>query len=183
MLLTDRHQLPPGRTLPGTVREAISAGAHAVLIRERDLPLADRLDLAEAVQTAGAQAILAWTGAEPASFGLHLRSADPAPDIRPALLGRSVHNAAELAASQSLDYVTLSPVAATASKPGYGPALGTDGLAQLLRAPHPPVYALGGVTLELIPDLRRAGVHGVAVMGSVMRASHPGSVVAQLVAA
>ena len=48
-----------------------------------------------------------------------------------ALIGASAHSAAEAAAQlhAGADYVTVSPVFLTASKPGYGPAIGLDGLA------------------------------------------------------
>jgi thiamine-phosphate pyrophosphorylase len=62
----------------------------------------------------------------------------------------------------------VSPFAATASKPGYGPALGPAGLAALL-AGGPPAYALGGVTPDDVPACLAAGAVGVAVMGPLMR--------------
>ena len=56
----------------------------------------------------------------------------------------------------------------TASKPGYGPALGVEGFAALAPL-GPPAYALGGVGPDHVPDLLAAGATGVAVMGPVMR--------------
>jgi thiamine-phosphate pyrophosphorylase len=84
-------------------------------------------------------------------------------------VGRSCHNADEVAraAAEGCDYITLSPVFATASKPGYGPALGVDGLARL-AATAPPVYALGGILPGDVPGVL-AAAHGIAVMGPVMR--------------
>jgi thiamine-phosphate pyrophosphorylase len=72
------------------------------------------------------------------------------------------------AVAEGCDYVTVSPVAASASKPGYGPALGPAGLAALLR-PGLPVYALGGVLPSTVMSYVDAGAYGVAVMGPVMR--------------
>ena len=66
------------------------------------------------------------------------------------------------------DYVLVSPIYPTASKPGYGPALGPSGLAALVRA-GPPTYALGGVSPKTAADCRAAGAYGVAVMGPIMR--------------
>ena len=71
--------------------------------------------------------------------------------------------------AEGCDWAFLSPVFPTASKPGYGPTLGVEGFARL-RPPGPPVYALGGVLPEHVPDLLAAGAHGIAVMGPVMRA-------------
>jgi thiamine-phosphate pyrophosphorylase len=80
------------------------------------------------------------------------------------------------------DYVTVSPVFPTATKPGYGPALGAAGAAAL--AGTVPWLPLGGVDS---PDRARecaaAGAAGVAVLGAVMRADDPAAVAASLVAA
>ena len=55
----------------------------------------------------------------------------------------------------------------TASKPGYGPALGVPGLAALLPG-GPPAYALGGITGPAgARACRQAGAYGVAVFGAV----------------
>ena len=81
--------------------------------------------------------------------------------------------------AQGCDYVTVSPVFATASKPGYGPALGLDKLATLCLS-APPVYALGGVSVAGAAGCVDAGARGVAVMGAIMR--EPNIVAAYLAA-
>jgi thiamine-phosphate pyrophosphorylase len=171
LVLTDRTQCPGGE-LVSTVDRAVAAGARAVVLREKDLPAGDRSRLAAALHAllapAGGTLILAGT-ALPASH-VHLAARDPVPTPRPALLGRSCHDAGELrrAADERCDYVTLSPVFASPSKPGYGPALGLAGFAALV-AGVPPVYALGGVRPDDVPGCLCAGARGVAVMGAVMR--------------
>ncbi|MGH3746690.1 MAG: thiamine phosphate synthase, partial [Micromonosporaceae bacterium] len=107
----------------------------------------------------------------------------PAPG--PAIVGRSCHDAAEVdsAVTEGLDYVTVSPVFATASKPGYGPALGVDALRAVCHRFPMPVYALGGVTAANAGDCVAAGSAGVAVMGGVMRAEDPATATAELLAA
>jgi thiamine-phosphate pyrophosphorylase len=77
------------------------------------------------------------------------------------------------AAAEGCDWVFVSPVFPTPSKPGYGPALGPDGLARLV-AGGPPAYALGGVRPGDVAACRAAGAAGIAVMGGVM--ADPGSV-------
>lgn len=101
-----------------------------------------------------------------------------------ALVGVSCHSRAEAAAAGAAgaDYVTLSPVFATASKPGYGPALGPDGLAHAARESPLPVIALGGVDPGNVADCLAAGAAGVAVMGAVMRALDPGAATTGLIA-
>ncbi len=191
LLLTDRSQLPAGRDLTDAVRAAVRGGARAVVVRERDLEDRERAalvhDLRELLAPVGGTLVVA-APAVGRPDGLHLRRGDPPPRTRPRLLGRSCHDATELAraAAQGCDYVTLSPVASTASKPGHGPALGRDRFAELTRRAgeargrRPAVYALGGVTPDDAGDWLDAGADGVAVMGAVMRAHNPGAVVEEL---
>ena len=93
--------------------------------------------------------------------------------------GRSCHTVAEVydAAGEGVDYVSLSPYAETASKPGYGPALGPAAFGGEWPVP---VYALGGIDPTNAAQARAAGAHGVAVMGAVMRAPHPAAVIEAL---
>jgi thiamine-phosphate pyrophosphorylase len=156
----------------------VDAGGRAVVLREKDLPDAERARLADALRAvlepAGGVLVVAGPGGAAGGADLvHLAARDPFPDPRPTGVGRSCHSAAELtrAAAEGADWVTLSPLRATASKPGYGPALGIDGLAALLReVPEaPPAYALAGVRPADVAACRAAGAAGVAVMGAVMR--------------
>jgi thiamine-phosphate pyrophosphorylase len=195
LVLTDRSLVPTGRDLIGTLRAALGAGARAVVLRERDLPTADRARLADQVQAllAPVGGVLLLASAAPRATvpgGLHLRAADPAPTGRPGLLGRSTHSLDELlrAADEGCDYVTLSPVAPTRSKPGYGPALGVAGFRDVLAAARharsvpPAVFALGGVDEHNAASFLGAGADGVAVLGSVMGSPDPGRTVRRLLA-
>ncbi|HEU5084948.1 MAG TPA: thiamine phosphate synthase [Acidimicrobiales bacterium] len=189
VLLTDRRQAR--QPLSDVVRAAVDAGCRAVLLRERDLPHAERTALA-----ADLGAIVRAAGGVLLSAGAPLRGCDGVQLPRPGsteaiglpegLVGRSCHDAAELAAAQSegVRYATVSPIFATASKPGYGPALGLDALAALVAGTTLPVLALGGIeTPERVARCVGAGAHGVAVMGAVMRAEDPGRCTSALVAA
>ncbi|NIQ52743.1 MAG: thiamine phosphate synthase, partial [Gemmatimonadetes bacterium] len=59
---------------------------------------------------------------------------------------------------------------------GYGPPLGPRALGGLPL----PTFALGGVTPFNAADCMAAGAHGIAVMGTVMRARDPAGVAAAL---
>ena len=173
LVVTDRTQA--AGPLADVVAAAVDAGARAVLLRDRDLPARERAALAAALRAVldpvGGLLVTAGTATSPAHPGaVHLAAAEPFPDPRPALVGRSCHSAAELvqARDEGCDWAFLSPVFPTASKPGYGPALGVGGFARL-RPLGPPTYALGGVGPDDVPALLAAGAQGVAVMGPVMR--------------
>lgn len=176
LLLTDRSQLPLGRSLLATLRECVPAGATTVIVRELDLAEPQRAALAKEVAALGATVISAHT-LLPGASGVHL----PATHGEWRLLhGRSCHRAEEVrrAAAGGAAYATLSPYAASASKPGYGPPLPSDGFS----GHDIPVYALGGITQDNAGAAMAAGAHGVAVMGAVMRSADPGGTVARLLA-
>jgi thiamine-phosphate diphosphorylase len=172
VVVTDRTQA--SRPLAEVVTTAVAAGARAVLLRDKDLPLHERAVLAGELRAVldPVGGLLVWAGAAgaPPGMAVHLSAHDRFPAERPALVGRSCHSAAELAraTAEGCDWVFLSPVFPTTSKPGYGPALGLEGLAALVPG-APPVLALGGVRPQDVAGCLTAGAHGVAVMGAVMR--------------
>jgi thiamine-phosphate pyrophosphorylase len=195
LVLTDRRASErAGRSLPRTVAEVAAAGAPAVVLREKDLDRDARRDLArqllEVVEASGTRLLIASDvdlAVEVGAAGVHLAAADPvpAPSASAALrlVGRSCHGADEVRAARAegVDLVTVSPVATSASKPGYGPPIGVDGVGALVSVADPlPVLALGGVTPTMVGPLLAAGAAGTAVMGAVMRAADPGGVVHDL---
>jgi thiamine-phosphate pyrophosphorylase len=127
----------------------------------------------EAVATVGANGVHLPSGGSPEAARARLPGG---------LIGASAHSAEEAAAllRTGADYVTVSPVFLTASKPGYGPALGLDGLARIVAQSPGPVVALGGITPENAASCLSTGARGVAVMGEVMRSADPRASVEQI---
>ena len=177
LVLTDRRQA--SRPLPDLVASAVHGGARAVVMREKDLPPRDRRALAAVLRALlePVDGVLVVAGTD--GDAVHLPAATPVPHPRPSLVGRSCHGTAEVEASSDVDYVTLSPIFPTPSKPGYGPALGPRGLG----VGAVPVYALGGVSADNAGECRRGGAAGVAVMGAIMRSPDPASTVREILAA
>ncbi|MCW2807655.1 MAG: thiamine monophosphate synthase [Marmoricola sp.] len=183
LVLTDRRQLPDGRGLVDTVARCAEAGATTVVLRELDLCEDERAELAVAL-VARVQVVSART-ALASACGVHLASHQPISDAGSLFHGRSCHgpDGVARAVGEGASWVTVSPVAQTPSKPGYGPPLGTDGVRRAVAAAGgTPVYALGGVEVATVASLRAAGAHGVAVMGAVMRAADPAAVVSGFLA-
>ena len=169
LVLTDRSQC--AGPLVGVVAAAVDAGARAVVLREKDLPETERARLGEHLRAILEPVGGLLIGAGPCGDAVHLAASDAFPTRRPWLVGRSCHSADEAVAAgaEGCDYVTVSPVFTTPSKPGYGPPLGLDGLAALTTRAAPPAYALGGVLPPDVADCLAAGASGIAVMGPVMR--------------
>ncbi len=170
VVVTDRVQAGGVARLVEVVAAALAGGAQTVLLREKDLGRDERLGLAEALRALGAYVIAA--GADPlGGDAVHLSATESA--VAAKLTGRSCHDKAEVMRSKE-DYVTLSPIFASRSKPGYGPALGVDALGIGTKK----IVALGGIeTPAQARACREAGAVGVAVMGAIMRASDPAAVV------
>lgn len=185
VVLTDRWQAR--RPLAEVVAAAVDGGARWVVLREKDLPRAERAALADELRPilAAVGGALVVAGPDPlGGDAVHLPAAGPYPPPRLQLVGRSCHDATELGRLSTEDFVTLSPVFPSRSKPGYGPPLGPDGLGRLVRRGGVPVLALGGVeTPGQAAACLAAGAAGVAVLGAVMRAADPAELVASLLAA
>ncbi|QSB04326.1 thiamine phosphate synthase [Natronoglycomyces albus] len=179
LVITDTTQC--GRPLVDQIKLALQGGPFNVLLRDKHLPWDARQDLAAQLTPlmVAHDAQLIVSDPPEQCEAVHLSASAQRPRRRPALLGRSVHPGEVV--DVSLDYVTYSPVYPTASKPGYGPAVGLRGLREFCREYPIPVVALGGITgPQQARDCRRAGAWGVAVMGAVMSANEPHTVVAGL---
>lgn len=69
--------------------------------------------------------------------------------------------------SEGAGYVGFGPVYPTSSKDNAGPVSGIDILKQVVEVIPLPIIAIGGVSAENIPDVMRAGAHGIAVISAV----------------
>jgi thiamine-phosphate pyrophosphorylase len=200
LVITDRKSAVLA-DIEETAAAAFRGGCRWIMVREKDLdtlaliPLAARV--VAAAQPTGARVLV--NGDVDAALavdahGVHLPHSDPVgrsvaaardklTGIR--MIGVSAHSPAEARAAEEAgaDYITLSPIFETASKPGYGPALGTDALRAVAAAAAIPVLALGGVVPANAGACMTAGAAGIAVMGSVMGTKQPETVVRDLLAA
>ena len=176
LLITDRTQAVGG-DLVAVAGAALEAGCRWLSLREKDLPPAAQVALLERLcplvrAVGGCLTIHGDPHLARLCDGVHLGAGGDVAAARArlgpgALIGLSCHSKAELAlaARQGADYASLSPIYLSASKPGYGPALGP---ASLAGAPLP-VLALGGVGVAQVAACRAAGAAGIAVMGGPMR--------------
>lgn len=78
----------------------------------------------------------------------------------------------------SADYIGCGPFRFTTTKEKLAPVLGLEGYRQIMQQIKQeelriPVCAIGGITLEDVPALLDAGVQGIAVSGSILRAENP----------
>jgi thiamine-phosphate pyrophosphorylase len=194
LVISDRSQAR--RPLVEIAEAAFRGGCRWFSLREKDLPPGERRDLLRALVAIGHRygatvtahediAAVVAAGAD----GVHLPGGgDPAAARRQlpqGLIGVSTHTPEEAAAqlAAGADYVTLSPIFLSASKPDYGPARGLEALAAAARLAPGPIIALGGIDEANAAECLAAGAQGIAVMGAVMRAADPEATVRHLIAA
>jgi len=82
---------------------------------------------------------------------------------------RSVHEAVA-AYEGSADYVAVSPVYATGTKPDAGDGLGTDMIREICQVIPIPVIGIGGIGLQNVREVIISGAEGVAVVSAVVHA-------------
>lgn len=183
-LVTDRRQTG-GRPLAPLVGQAVAGGLRVVQVRERDLATRDLLDLSRElcglVRARGGRVMIndrvdlaLALGAD----GVHLRSDSlPVAVARrllgaDRLLGVSAHSPDEVARAESdgADFVVLGPVYETPSKREYGPPIGLRPIEEAGRRCRIPVFAIGGITVGRVAEVRRAGARGVAVVSAILSA-------------
>jgi thiamine-phosphate pyrophosphorylase len=191
LVITDRRSAV--RPLEETVAAALRGGCRWLSLREKDLGHDERVALLERIVVLGRPfgATITVHGdieaAAAAGAGVHLPAGGSPEQARArlgkrALIGLSVHSAIEAAAAEpAADYVTLSPTFGSISKPGYGPALGVQNLADAVASARVPIVALGGITAHNLARCLTAGAAAVAVIGAVMAATDPEAATAALI--
>ena len=186
-LVTDRTQTR-GRDLLAVLEQTLQGGVRAVQLREKDLSASelfvlaektrklcqrydallfvnDRVDVALAVEADGVQLGAASIPIEAARELLGPRK----------IIGASTHSLGEAneAVEHGADFILFGPVYFTPSKASYGSPQGLEALKKIVEKISLSVYAIGGIKLDNIEDVRRTGVRGVALISAVMSAKNP----------
>ena len=180
------------RSMTDVVRAAVRGGVGVVQVREPKATTRQLCRIAEAVhdELAGTGVPLLINdrldvalaiGAE----GVHLGQSDlPAPAARriagaDLLIGLSVSSLAELdealaMPAETVDYLGLSPVFGTPTKPEAGPGMGLDGASELVVAANGlPCVAIGGINRQNARSVWETGVAGLAVVSAICAAADP----------
>ena len=118
--------------------------------------------------------------------GVHLGKQDMPVDEARQLLGpdkiiggtaNTVEDVERLA-KQGANYIGCGPFRFTTTKKNLSPLLGLEGYAAILEQMRQkqidlPLIAIGGITLEDVPDLIDLGVSGIAISGAILEAKKP----------
>lgn len=190
--ITDRRRM--GRRFINVVRGAARGGAFMIQVREKDLADGALLALTKRVAREakpwgakvlvnGRMDVAALAGADGAHLG---KTTIPVKAARRAmgknfLLGYSAHSIREAkrAERDGADFITFGPVFASRDKRKGSPK-GASGLRRAAGALRVPVYALGGISIENVEELKGTGIHGVAAISAVAEAASPARAVRAL---
>ena len=183
--ITDGDRGTGGRPLLQVIEQACAGGVEAVVLRERLLPDLALAALCRALQPLrpGLKVIVSRRLDVARALGLDgVHLARDAVDVATArawlgeraCIGYSAHSGEEAreVAAAGADYVTLSPIYATGSKPG-APGHGPEWLREAVRGLPIPAFALGGVTPARTDEILRAGAWGVAAVSAIGAAPVP----------
>ena len=186
-----------------TVEQAVLGGATVVQFRDKNadddtfrkgvLACREAIESAVAKGAAGAELFVNDRLGIAVELGTHLHigqsDGDPAV-VREALgpdrlLGVSVSSRAELDAIAAIgcaDVVGLSPVWSTTTKTDTAPALGLEGVRELLAARPAglPAVAIGGINATNAAEVIATGVDGICVVSAIAAATRPREAAARL---
>ena len=158
------------------LESALAGGLRLIQIRDKTLASTERLAFAQTVMARARQYPDALVlvnddeslASEVGAHGLHLSSTRLGQlKQRPPFdwVAASCHTAKDiaLATALGLDFLVLSPVLPTLSHPEASGS-GWRGFAHLIEQSSLPVFALGGMQIDLLETARENGAHGVAMM-------------------
>jgi len=176
---------------------AIEGGADTIQFRQKKGTTRNLLESAQQVQAVCAQRGVPLIVNDRADIALAVRSAGVhfGQDVLPVSVGRtlfppsSIIGASERteekimeAIAEGADYIGFGPIRQTSSKPDAKLPKGLDALAKMCAISRCPVIAIGGITVEDVYDVIRAGAHGIAVISAVCGDADPRAATQRLVA-
>ena len=134
----------------------------------------DRCDLALAVDADG---VHLGQGDLP----VHLARNVMGPDK---LIGLSTHDRDQVIAATAAgpDYIGFGPIFKPGSKTDHDPVVGLAGLRGIRSLTPLPIFAIGGITLDQVENVMRAGANGVAVISAIIKAADVRQTVSDFVA-
>lgn len=195
-LVTSRALAGGEDALVEAVAQAVANGVNLVQMREKDLPDAAQLALANRLREAAGGAALFFvndslsvaeaSGADGVHLGERSRTVASAraDAARPLLIGRSAHNAdaARDAAAQGASLIVAGAIHPSPTHPGQPPA-GVGLVSACAAAVDVPVVAIGGISARNAGAVMEAGAAGVAVISAILGAPDPGEAAGELAAA
>ncbi len=172
------------RDVAGVTRQLIAGGVDIVQLRAKKLGGREIKSLAREMlpitRKAGVPLVIndhLDIAADVGSEGVHIGQDDGAVAAARAVvgatcfIGKSTHTLDQASAAQAegADYIGFGPLYATGTKPDYTP-IGLGDIAEAHRRVTVPVFCIGGVNAERLPDVLAAGARRVVVVSAFLLA-------------
>jgi thiamine-phosphate pyrophosphorylase len=176
-----------GRHLVPLLDAVLAGGCRLVQLREKTMPLNDLYPTARELQRRCREAGCLFIVNDRVDLalaleadGVHVGQDDlPAREarrlLRPGMiLGVSTHdeNQARRARDDGADYVAVGSMFPTGTKPGFR-LVGPDLIRRVRPEIRVPLVAIGGITVDNVAEVIRAGADAVAVISAVCAAADP----------
>jgi thiamine-phosphate pyrophosphorylase len=89
------------------------------------------------------------------------------------LIGISTHNLDQVrvATAGKPDYLGFGPIFKPGSKQDHDPVVGLEGLCAMRGVSPLPVFAIGGIQIDQVGAVMKAGADGVAVISAILKAA------------
>ncbi len=175
----------PARPLVEVLRTAAEAGAFLFQYRNKTASMKDAYMEALALRDAAAKAGVLFIVNDRCDLalavdadGVHLGQGDLPLDLArkvmgpEKLIGISTHNADQVreATAGKPDYLGFGPIFTPGSKHDHDPVVGLEGLRTIRSLTPLPVFAIGGIHIDQVDEVMRAGADGVAVISAILKA-------------
>lgn len=169
----------------GTMAEAmIAGGVDLIQLRAKELPVAQIAGIAADLHRLTAERgvpLIINDHPEIARIipaeGVHLGQDDmPIAEAREVagadcMVGKSTHSVDQAirAFYEGADYIGFGPIFATPTKPDY-PPVGLDDIQKVHDAVRIPIFCIGGIKLDNLPDVLAAGARRVVIVSGLLQA-------------
>ena len=175
----------PARPLVEVLTVAAEAGATLFQYRNKTASMKDAYGEALALRQAAAKAGVLFIVNDRCDLalavdadGVHLGQGDLPLDLArkvmgpEKLIGISTHNPDQVqeAIAGQPDYLGFGPIFTPGSKQDHDPVVGLEGLRAMRALTSLPVFAIGGIYIDQVREVLRAGANGVAVISAILKA-------------
>jgi len=186
-LITDRKLFSDNSSLFTAVEEALRVGLKAVQLREKDLGTRELLDMAYRMRelTRAYKAKLFINDRVDIALAIEAdgvqlgKESIPAHAVRKTfedklMISVSTHSLDEALEAErgGADLITFGPIYHTPSKIKYGEPIGIETLKKVKAKILIPIFAIGGIKLDKVREVKEAGADGVALISAILTAEN-----------
>ena len=172
-----------GRTVLEDVGSAIRAGVKIIQYREKDLTTREMIDEAEKICRLCRENDVLFIINDRVDIalavdadGVHLGNEDMPYEAARRILGNTkiigltVHDVGEAIEAERIgaDYIGISPIFETTTKPDAGTPAGIDLIKYIKKAVKIPFVAIGGINQDNIKSVLEAGARSIAVISAIV---------------